>query len=196
MSTAIQIGTNTGADTFFDICKTEKYDMIYLIEPQARYNNAIQLKYDGFIYKIFNIAITSQKIDQCKLYEMGLDGTHYSLSKRKSHPDSKVGGLPFQTVPCMTFNAFCGKNDLQSIDLLYIDTEGLDDEILMSIDFNKIGVKKIIWELWDHNDDDECNIYNTGWHIQLEVRSKLLNMGYEIKFVDCVNLCAVKQEAR
>lgn len=194
MKIAIQIGTSTAIDAFFNICETEKFDMIYLIEPQVQYNDSIKLQYNKYRYKIFNVAITSQDVKTCKLYKMGECGGHYSLIKRKSYPNRKMKDkILYQIVSCITFNEFCEINKIQSVDLLCIDTEGLDDEILMSIDFNKAYIKKIIWEYWDHDNDDECGIYNTGHKIQMQVRNKLLKKGYAISFLDNVNLCAIKE---
>ena len=195
MKIAIQIGTNCANDFFIDICKENKFDMIYLIEPTRRFNKIIHEKYNDLNHTISNIAITPYDIKTAKLYKMHESGEMDSLIKRKSHPVRESGKeLDYIIVPCTTINAFCKENNIEIIDLLCMDIEGLDDEILMSIDFNTITIKKIIWEYWNHDDDDENNVYRTGSVIQKEVREKLKHEKYIINNYghDMRDLCATR----
>ncbi len=164
MKIAVQIGTNDSNDDFYRICHTQKYDKVYLIEPHSKFNDEIKKWYSKFselVIEISNIAITNNQNDkETKLYSFNEEGTHDSLSLRKSHPiRSEKPIVDFITVPCMTFMKYCESKDIQEIEFLCIDTEGLDDEILMSIDFDVISINKIMWENWDHDDDDETNSY-------------------------------------
>jgi FkbM family methyltransferase len=199
MKIAIQIGTNNGNDEFFNICKEEKFDQIYLIEPNKNLSTKIHEKYYGLPYKLFDIAIVPREdMRVAKLYLLNKDGTHNSLIKRKSHPiRQKVQVLPYDIVKCMTFSSFCNMIQITKIELLYIDIEGLDDEIILSIDFNKIKIQKLIWELWDHDDDDEDKLFKTGTEIQNKVKEKLLDAKYKISQPlttwDATNLCAIKE---
>lgn len=197
---AVQIGTHEAGDFFLDICKKEGFDLIYLIEPLSRHNDVIQKKYKGLSYYLFNVAITPQwGVNETKLYNLNENGGHNSLVKRKSHPIRKSGGeITSIIVPCMTFNFFCETNNLDTIDLLCIDTEGLDDEILMSIDLQRVDIKKIIWENWNHDDDDENGIFRTGTDIKKESHKMLIGTGYRIfeydhNEFDEFNWCAIKE---
>ena len=193
MKTAIQIGTNKSGDEFFDICKEESFDLILLIEPAKRFNDIIHEIYKGFNHKIFNIAITSKDIKVAKLYNLHESGEMDSLSKRKTHPIRETtNDLEYTEVPCMTFNSFCEKHQIKNVELLQIDIEGLDDEVLLSIDMEKVSIKRIIWENWDHDDDDENGIYRTGSDIQKEVRSKLESKGFTVSDLSTRDFCAVK----
>jgi hypothetical protein len=125
-----------------------------------------------------------------KLYKFNEEETHSSLIKRTSHPD---GLLEDKIVSCMTFNKFCEENDISNIDLLCIDTEGLDCEIILSINLDKVNVKKIIWEHWAHDSDDGNNLYKTGINVLMETCHKLNISGYVLSYYDEGNLCAVKE---
>ena len=125
------------------------------------------------------------------LYKFNEEGTHSSLINRKSYPDRK-DVAEYKYVSCVTFNDFCKMNDLQEIELLCIDTEGLDTEILLSIDYDAINIKKIIWEKWGHDNDDKNDIYNTGNKILEDVKQLLTNKNYTIGEYDADNWEAVK----
>lgn len=181
MRIAVQIGVNCSNDFFLDICKEEKFDFIYLIEPLIRFNRVIHDCYIDFKHRICNYAISPDKTGVVKLYEFSHEGSQNSLSKRKSHPD-RSADKPVNSilVPCTTFNSFCRRNNITEIELLCMDLEGLDDEVLLSIDFDTIHIRKIIWENWDHDDDDENGVFRTGTEIQAETRVKLEKLGYVI----------------
>lgn len=199
MRTAVQIGTNNGNDEFFQICKKENFDKIYLIEPNYFLYPLIQKQYYGMPYEYYSCAINPKDINgSVELYTFSENGAHNSLSKRKSHPIRQQGkDVPYEVVPCLTFSQFCEVGRINEIELLYIDTEGLDDEIILSIPFDKINIQKIIWEFWDHDDDDENGVYQTGTKVQTQVKEKLLGLNYKIsnpiKGLDAYNLCAVKE---
>ena len=186
---AVQIGTNRADDFFYSICQEKKFDMIYLIEPLTRFNDEVDKQYDCFKHKICNTAITPD-ITEAHLYELNEEGSHNSLIKRKSHPEWEEKEPPYQVVPNITFDDFCIENDIKEIELLCIDTEGLDCEILLSIDFDKVNIKEIIWEVWSFENDDENGIFRTGLNIQIEVCQKLKDKGYKICYFNQENFCA------
>ena len=47
------------------------------------------------------------------------------------------------SIPCITFNELCFQNKINKIDYLKLDTEGMDLDILKSIDFDKYNIKFI-----------------------------------------------------
>lgn len=62
------------------------------------------------------------------------------------HPDKEK-----ISVSCITFNELCSQNKVSKIDYLKLDTEGMDLDILKSIDFDKYQIKFIRAE---HNGND------------------------------------------
>jgi len=187
---AVQIGTNRADDFFYSICREKKFDMIYLIEPLTRFNDVVHKYYDSFKHKICNIAIKPKHITEALLYELNDEGTHNSLIKRKSHPEWIDKEPPHQIVPSITFDEFCIENGITEIELLCIDTEGLDCEILLSIDFDKVNIKEIIWEVWSFENDDGDGIFRTGLNVLVDVCHKLNQLGYEVGYLDQENFYA------
>jgi hypothetical protein len=47
---------------------------------------------------------------------------------------------------CVNINNFFKKYNLTDIDILFIDTEGMDDSLLRSIDYKTYNIKKIYYE--------------------------------------------------
>lgn len=193
---AVQIGTNDAVseDIFHEVCVKESFDHIHLIEPMMIHNKNIKKTYDNINknYTIHNIAITSlENVDSVKMYLLSDDTSHNSLIKRKSHPNSKTN--LYIEIPCKTFNNFCRDNNINEIDFLCIDTEGLDCEIILGIDFENIKIRRIYWEEWIHEFDDINNIYNTGVLMLESVFDKLLNYKYKIIKKDERNFEAIKE---
>jgi FkbM family methyltransferase len=180
MSIAIQIGTNNGHDEFAQMCRIENFSKVYLVEPLVENNESIRAEYDGIPHLVYNMAIVNNDWnDHVELYDLSKNGQHDSLCNRKTHPlREQVKKFSSRTVPCMSINGFLAWIDKREIDLLCIDTEGLDDEIILSIDFSKVSIRRIIWEVWGHENDDENGFYRTGPTIQKETISKLEGMGY------------------
>jgi len=65
------------------------------------------------------------------------------------------------------------------IEFLCIDAEGLDVELLNSIDYEKYNIRNIFFEYWDF-DDDANNVYKSKSKYA-ELDEKLKNNGFTIK---------------
>ena len=49
-------------------------------------------------------------------------------------------------VPCLTFDSICSRNDVASIDLVQMDTEGYDFEVIKLIDLDRFRPKLLMFE--------------------------------------------------
>jgi FkbM family methyltransferase len=176
MKTYIQIGANIGNDDFQrDIESLTESSKIVLIEPNFKLINELENNYQKIKQRheviICNKAI-SLKNELTKLYIYNESG-HSSLIKRKSH----MTPLEEIDVESISFNDLCKDLNAQEVEKLQIDTEGLDYEIVNSIDFSKVSIKTLIFEAWGHQDDDLNNVYRTGASfLEKEVKSKLESM--------------------
>jgi len=178
---AMQIGTNDAQtnDIFKSVCMDRGVKHAYLIEPLEKHNPQIEKVYSDMSHEIHNIAITPNPyIQKADLYMLGDITRHFSLVKRKTHPCRDSGPMDKISVPCKTFAKFCEENNIEKLDTLYIDAEGLDYEIIMSIDLAHISIDNIIFEEWDHDDDDENYNYRTGSELLEVVYKKLRENGY------------------
>ena len=89
-------------------------------------------------------------------------------------------------VQYLTFSDLIEKYSISSIDLLQIDVEGAEFEILSSINFEKIEIKKIIFE-FKHFD----GTFNEGPKLK-SIKEKLIKFNYQLKEIDKENILAEK----
>ena len=86
----------------------------------------------------------------------------------------------------LSFSNLIKKYSISSIDLLQIDVEGVEFEILNSIDFEKIEIKKIIFE-FKHFD----GTFKEGPKLK-SIKEKLIKFNYKLKEIDKENILAEK----
>ena len=87
----------------------------------------------------------------------------------------------------LTFSDLIIKYFILSIDLLHIDVEGSEFAILNSINFEKIEIKKIIFE-YKHFD----GTFKEGPKLKL-IKEKLINSNYMLTEIDKENILAEKK---
>lgn len=179
----VQIGANVGNDHFQKIIESVKdKSKIILIEPnidllEELSNNYKELNDKHEIIIIdYGISLTNELLD---FYLYNDISGHSSLIKRKSHPPDI-----FKKIKTLSFNEFCEKLFIKDIECLYIDTEGLDYEILNSIDLSKINIQTIYFEKWGFDNDDSNEKYRTGPQFLQIILMKFENYKYEIEFID------------
>lgn len=147
----IQIGTCDANDDLTQIVKEQKPELLILVEPMAIHNDKIKECYlgvDNFFLE--NIAITTKNIDEIIFYYHKNDGPKYEVSTTDLNHILKhgydVSGVVELKVKCLTINNLFDKYNLSKIDILFIDSEGSDDEIIKSINFEKYNISKIYFE--------------------------------------------------
>ena len=182
----------------------EKYQNqnILLVEP-VPYNIAL-LKENTAKYKNINIetSAVSEKDQIKKFYYVKPDavkklGKHWASGigsfdkqhilnhkyKRFMVSDSDIEQIDIQY---LSFSNLIEKYSISSIDLLQIDVEGAEFEILSSINFEKIEIKKIIFE-FKHFD----GTFKEGPKLKL-IKEKLIKFNYQLKEIDKENILAEK----
>ena len=98
-----------------------------------------------------------------------------------SDPDIKEVDIQY-----LTFSDLIEKYSISSINLLQIDVEGAEFEILNSIDFEKIEIKKIIFE-FKHFD----GTFKEGPKLK-SIKEMLIKFNYQLKEIDKENILAEK----
>ena len=175
---------------------------ILLVEP-VPYNIAL-LKENTTKYKNINIetSAVSEENEIKKFYYVKPDaiirlGKHWASGigsfdkqhilnhkyKRFKVSDSDIEQIDIQY---LSFSNLMEKYSVSSIDLLQIDVEGAEFEILNSINFEKIEIKKIIFE-FKHFD----GTFKEGPKLKL-IKEKLINFNYQLKEIDKENILAEK----
>lgn len=153
-SIVVQIGTNNGLDHVRDLCLRESPIAVYLVEPFSVHNSDIRKNYSGIANVCLeNIAITPTPQDTVELFYTEQDGPandptkSYQVASIKPEHIVKHAYDPTMlqsvVVPAMTLNAFFAKHNLHNIDYLFLDIEGIDFEVLRSIDFSRYTIRHL-----------------------------------------------------
>jgi FkbM family methyltransferase len=150
----IQLGTNNGNDHVRDLCKSQHPNLVILVEPFSRHNTTILENYKGIEnVNLINKAILAEKQDRVELYYTELDGkirgptcSYLVTSTLKSHlhkhgyTDESIEAF---TVEALTLEELFTNFNLTEIDYLFIDIEGIDFDVLKSINFEKYKINHI-----------------------------------------------------
>ena len=103
--------------------------------------------------------------------------------KRFKVSDSDIEQIDIQY---LSFSNLIEKYSVSSIDLLQIDVEGAEFDILNSINFEKIEIKKIIFE-FKHFD----GTFEEGPKLK-SIKEMLIKFNYQLKEIDKENILAEK----
>ncbi len=167
----VQIGTCVANDDLTEIIKTNIPEILILVEPMSIHNHLINQCYSG-TKNVFieNLAITTRDEEEMVFYYHKNDGPMYEVSSTDIYHILKHGynidGVVELKVRCIKINSLFDNYGLTKIDILFLDAEGLDDEIIKSIDFSRFDITKIYFENL-HLKDDKIYAY-------------LKNLGYKI----------------
>jgi FkbM family methyltransferase len=152
----VQIGANQGNDELTELLKNNDVNKLILVEPLNIHNDKLKQCYNNiknlFIENIAIIDDSNQK--EISFYFHKEDGVDYGLSFEIATLDKnhilKHGrteeGIVEIKVPTMTINDLLDKYELKDVDILFMDVEGFDHEILLSIDYDKYNIKNLYFE--------------------------------------------------
>jgi FkbM family methyltransferase len=157
----IQIGANDGSllDPLYKFNMDNKSKVQgWVIEPLPDLFEALTRNYQSIPSIIpVNIAIHNTETEM-KMYRVNPNSSGkkhaFADAIASFDPDfykkSKLGidekDIITQTVNCKSFTSFIKENNIDSLDLIQIDTEGYDAQIIYSIDFNVIKPQIIRFE--------------------------------------------------
>ncbi len=123
-------------------------DNIFLIEANPININKLEESYKDFQNaKIFNLGVSADEDGDISFFYTEDDAPHYMVcsTKRrhvlKHYPNSKINEFKVKTISIN--NLFKSYIKQINIDFLSIDLEGIDFEILMSINFNAYNISNI-----------------------------------------------------
>lgn len=152
----IQIGAHVGNDEAFEIIKKHNIELGVLIEPLPYLIPHLKENYKNIKnIHIENIAINSSNLDNNFYLYVDIRDPFTQLSSvDKTHlihhgvPEDKIKQIPIKT---STLEQILDKYSIKELDYLFIDTEGLDCDILLDLDFNKFKINNIYFET-SHSD--------------------------------------------
>ena len=193
MKTFIQIGVWNGNDEFNKLVKQENPDLVILVEPNSEMNEQIEKNYSDVNSKVHleNTAISTvsgpAKVVLSKKYFESLNGYLNSSLYTLLPMDEWGDDFDVINVDALSFEDLCKKYSIEEVDYLCIDTEGFDSQIILSIDFDKIKIKKLQYEIWGFTPEyyasygKDAEKYGTNGMKLVE--EKLTSLGYELSTV-------------
>ena len=197
----VVIGAHSGAwlKSLFDKYKNQN---ILLVEPVPYNIDLLKVNTAKYNNITIEISAVSEKNEIKKFYYVKPD----AVKKLGKHWASGIGSFDKQhilnhknkrflvrdpdieevNIQYLTFSDLIEKYSISSIDLLQMDVEGAEFEILNSIDFEKIEIKKIIFE-FKHFD----GTFEEGPKLK-SIKEKLIKFNYQLKEIDKENILAEK----
>jgi hypothetical protein len=167
----VQLGVCVGNDDLTTLIGNNQPELLVLVEPMSIHNDKIKKCYEWVNnLNLENIAISLDDSKEMSFYYHENDGPLYEVASNNINHILKHGysmeGVKELNVNCLSINNLFKKYNLVDIDILFIDTEGIDDLIIKSIDFDTFKITEIYFE----------NLHLT----QNDIYSFLENKGYSI----------------
>jgi len=117
---------------------------------------------EAVIYQL-GIVPNDYKYDYITLYYCPLDAPHYQVASiNKSHVQKHYGDnceLQQFIIGVKHLHDFINEVTTEEIELLALDIEGIDAEILLDIDFNKLKLKYLSFE-YNHLNENKDRVLN------------------------------------
>lgn len=178
-SNGIVIGTHDGlSGEWVNLVKSDKVNTVLVEASENQYNKLI-LNYNGLTNVKFRNEIITSDGRKCEFYEFG-EG--YANTIDKSHYEKHVFNNDSTKVihkKTLGINELILQENLQlSLDWIHLDTEAIDDEIIMGLDFTIVKKPKlIIFETINFSEE------RTGDSTRINKLFEWLNSnGYKVKY--------------
>ena len=153
----LQIGANKGYDDLTELIKDKEVDLFVAVEPFSEHNHSLTECYNHLEnFFIENIIISDNEkpctkgiyyheddANHSNSFELASLNKQHSLKIRNNYTIDKVKKRELE---CLSVNRLLKKYNISHLDILYVDTEGHDDKIIKSIDFDNITISAIYYE--------------------------------------------------
>ena len=160
-------------------------DKIFLIEANPKNISKLEESYKNFNNaRILNLGVTARKNNEITFFYTEDDAPYYMVCSTKinhvlkHYPNSKINEFKIKTVSVN--NLFKDYIKERNIDYLSIDLEGIDFEILMSINLNDYNIKNISFEYLHLNKKQKKQLVN----YLLKYGYSYCGFGYDINNFD------------
>lgn len=160
-------------------------DRIFLIEANPKNISKLEESYKDFNNaRILNLGVTASKNKEITFFYTEDDAPYYMVCSTKinhvlkHYPNSKINEFKIKTVSVN--NLFKDYIKEKNIDYLSIDLEGIDFEILMSINLNDYNIKNISFEYLHLNKKQKKQLVN----YLLKYGYSYCGFGYDINNFD------------
>lgn len=173
----VQIGSNKGNDSLSEhlLSNYDELEFGLFVEAIPFHINDLKKCYSKFEnITIENIAIKTPDYqgDKIKFYLHTKDAPHYGISSsNKEHilqherdvPHLQGGKILEFELNCISLNDLFEKYNITNLDWLFLDAEGMDAKILLSLDWRKYNIKRVEFEFLHLKEDEEkiLNLFDT-----------------------------------
>lgn len=173
--TILNLGVHDGKlyDPFYHLTKSHDVSGV-VVDGQLNYLiKSKKILGEKFIYENCLVTTKDKEGKDSELYILEDDFPEWvaaSATTQKKHlirivKDHLIKSVTLET---KSIETILKENNLNQIDAVNIDLEGLDFEIVMDTDFNKFNVKMIVVEVSNMNDDENNqlnnHLKNQGYH--------------------------------
>jgi|TARA_R100000030_G_scaffold17238_2_gene11676 FkbM family methyltransferase len=180
----IQIGTSNAHDHCYRFVKDQDIEFGVLVEPMSEmmtlakecYGSLLQEK--NISTETIAIVPEDRKEDKVTIWYHWPNTAFNSIFKEHTNSFNQPDPVKSFEVDAMTINGLFEKYSVTTLDYLFVDTEGLDGEILMSIDTDKYTIKEIMFE--HHH-------LRRGKYGMNILKEKFEPLGYTFSGVDSLN---------
>lgn len=169
----VQIGSNKGNDSLSNhlLSTYDEIEFGLLVEAVPLHINDLRKCYSKFKNVIIeNIAIKNpdHKEDKIKFYlhtknapDYGISSTvkEHILQHERDVPHLYGGKIIEFELNCITLDDLLEKYHVTDLDWLFLDAEGMDAKILLSLNWEKYNIQRVEFE-YLHLKDDEQAILN------------------------------------
>jgi FkbM family methyltransferase len=146
----LQVGVHIGNDEAFDIIKHHDIELGILVEPLPHLIPHIEKNYKDI--KNINIENKAIAVDNSTsvsfFYDINDPITELSSMSKQHLLEHRVKESDIKEISVETesLNSMIDRYGITELDYLFVDTEGFDYDILMSLDLDKYKIQNIIFE--------------------------------------------------
>lgn len=165
----VQIGSNKGNDDLSRYLKQHHKDLKFGLFVEANSLHISDLtecykNYSNVFIENIAIKIPDHLENNLQFFYHTKDGPLYAITScKKEHIEKHIemcphlagGEIKSFNVPCITIRDLFKKYQIQDLDWLLLDVEGIDAEILLTTDWNLYDIKRIEFESLHLNEHQE-----------------------------------------
>lgn len=155
----VQLGACQGNDHVTRFIRENTYDFLLLVEANPLNIDKLKICYQNYNNVIIEeVGITPTNDEVLKFYYSNNNYPDYQISSFDINHliKHKLDNIHYFEIKCKTLTSLLESYDLYELDYLFIDIEGVDAEVLLSLDLSKFDIKNIqieILHLGSKNDD-------------------------------------------
>ena len=146
----VQLGANAGDDHVTNFIDQYHHEInkALLVEPISSVADECRQFYKnrGDTNVVVHAAAISNKNGTADLTYIPGSNLRLSSLIPNVHTDFRNPVTTTMSVSTLTMKSLLAKHDLNVVDVLFVDTEGYDEDILINYDFKKYNTNYIVWE--------------------------------------------------